>query len=79
MIDGGADGDVKPTSKSTSTKSTSTKSTDTKIADTKIKSSSVTYRNCSEVRAAGKNPLHASDPGYSRQLDGDGDGVACEN
>ncbi len=36
------------------------------------------YANCSEVRAAGKAPLYAGDPGYSRKLDRDGDGIACE-
>jgi hypothetical protein len=37
------------------------------------------YRNCAEVRAAGKAPLHRGDPGYSRKLDKNGDGVACEH
>lgn len=36
------------------------------------------YQNCDAVRAAGAAPLYASDPGYSRKLDRDGDGVACE-
>ena len=40
--------------------------------------SSVYYENCDAVRAAGAAPLHAGDPGYSRKLDRDGDGVACE-
>ncbi|GAB07345.1 hypothetical protein GOAMR_64_00280 [Gordonia amarae NBRC 15530] len=39
---------------------------------------SVYYANCSQVRAAGAAPIHAGDPGYSRKLDRDGDGVACE-
>lgn len=38
-----------------------------------------TYRNCAEARDAGVAPLHAGDPGYSRELDRDGDGTACEN
>ncbi|MGZ0153307.1 excalibur calcium-binding domain-containing protein [Kribbella sp. WER1] len=37
----------------------------------------VVYKNCAEVRAAGKAPLHRGDPGYSEQLDHNGDGVAC--
>lgn len=41
-------------------------------------SGSVYYKNCTEVRAAGQAPLHRGDPGYSRKLDRDGDGVACE-
>jgi hypothetical protein len=40
--------------------------------------SSVYYENCTAVRAAGAAPLHAGEPGYSRKLDRDGDGVACE-
>jgi hypothetical protein len=36
------------------------------------------YQNCDAVRAAGKAPIHVGDPGYSRQLDRDGDGVGCE-
>lgn len=39
----------------------------------------VYYANCSEVRAAGKAPIHRGDPGYSSKLDRDNDGVACEN
>lgn len=38
----------------------------------------VAYRNCAEARAAGAAPLYAGQPGYSRKMDGDGDGVACE-
>lgn len=36
------------------------------------------YRNCDEVRRAGKAPIRVGDPGYSRDLDRDGDGVGCE-
>ncbi|MGM2766296.1 MULTISPECIES: excalibur calcium-binding domain-containing protein [unclassified Bacillus (in: firmicutes)] len=36
------------------------------------------YKNCDAVRAAGKAPLYKDQPGYSRKLDKDGDGVACE-
>ena len=38
----------------------------------------VVYQSCAQVRAAGKAPLHRGDPGYSRELDRNGDGVACE-
>ncbi|WP_248093933.1 excalibur calcium-binding domain-containing protein [Corynebacterium simulans] len=37
------------------------------------------YANCAAVRAAGVAPIYAGDPGYSSDLDRDGDGVACEN
>ncbi|MFC8732885.1 excalibur calcium-binding domain-containing protein [Luteimicrobium sp. NPDC057192] len=30
------------------------------------------------MRAAGADPIYEGDPGYSRKLDRDGDGVACE-
>jgi len=38
----------------------------------------VHYSGCNEVRAAGKAPLYRSDPGYRPEMDGDGDGIACE-
>ena len=40
---------------------------------------SVTYTGCDEVRALGRAPLHYGDPGYRNHMDGDGDGVACED
>ncbi|WP_408928820.1 excalibur calcium-binding domain-containing protein [Corynebacterium marquesiae] len=36
------------------------------------------YPNCAAARAAGAAPLYAGQPGYSSNLDRDGDGVACE-
>jgi hypothetical protein len=39
---------------------------------------SATFSGCNEVRAAGKAPLYAGQPGYRADMDGDGDGVACE-
>jgi Excalibur calcium-binding domain len=39
----------------------------------------VYYENCDAVRAAGAAPITAGDPGYSRKVDRDGDGVGCEN
>ena len=36
------------------------------------------YKNCDAVRAAGAAPIHVGDPGYSLELDPDGDGVGCE-
>lgn len=40
--------------------------------------STVHYSGCNEVRALGKAPLHAGEPGYREDMDGDGDGIACE-
>lgn len=42
------------------------------------KGSVQSYANCAAVRAAGVAPLHRGQTGYSRQLDRDGDGLACE-
>lgn len=36
------------------------------------------FRNCSEARAAGAAPIKIGQPGYSRRLDRDGDGIGCE-
>lgn len=36
------------------------------------------FRNCREARAAGVAPILAGSPGYRSELDGDGDGIACE-
>jgi hypothetical protein len=41
--------------------------------------SAVSYHNCAQVRSAGKAPLYRGDPGYSRKLDKNGDGVACDH
>jgi micrococcal nuclease len=38
----------------------------------------VFYANCDEARAAGVAPIHAGEPGYSTDLDADGDGIACD-
>ena len=40
--------------------------------------STVYYSGCHEARAAGAAPLHRGDPGYRAEMDGDGDGIACE-
>ena len=38
----------------------------------------VHYPNCAAARAAGATPIRVDELGYSRKLDRDGDGVACE-
>ncbi|WEV58879.1 DUF1524 domain-containing protein [Bifidobacterium sp. ESL0728] len=38
----------------------------------------VYYQNCAAVRAAGKAPIYAGQPGYRAALDRDHDGVGCE-
>lgn len=39
---------------------------------------SVYYANCTAARAAGAAPVMRGEPGYSRKLDRDNDGVGCE-
>lgn len=41
-------------------------------------SNSSYFANCSAARIAGAAPVRQGDPGYSRRLDRDGDGVGCE-
>ncbi|WP_182813080.1 excalibur calcium-binding domain-containing protein [Bacillus sp. ME78] len=38
----------------------------------------VVYENCTQVKKAGKAPIKQGDPGYSKKLDKDGDGIACD-
>jgi Excalibur calcium-binding domain len=40
---------------------------------------SVHYPGCNQVRAAGRAPLYAGQPGYREGMDGDHDGIACED
>ena len=37
------------------------------------------FENCDAVRAVGKAPIRRGDPGYGPHLDGDDDGVGCED
>ena len=48
------------------------------FVDTGSAGGSASYANCDAVRAAGAAPIYAGQPGYSRKLDRDGDGVGCE-
>jgi endonuclease YncB( thermonuclease family) len=45
---------------------------------TRGRASMVYYRNCAEARAAGAAPIYRGQPGYRQEMDGDGDGIACE-
>jgi len=44
-----------------------------------VPTTDVYYKNCAAVKAAGKAPLLAGQPGYRTALDRDGDEIACEN
>ena len=41
--------------------------------------SDVSFSSCKEARAAGYSNMRRGEPGYSPDLDRDGDGVACES
>ncbi|WP_084534560.1 excalibur calcium-binding domain-containing protein [Nocardia yamanashiensis] len=45
---------------------------------TTARQGSVSYKSCADAKAAGAAPLRRGDPGYSSNLDRDGDGIACE-
>jgi hypothetical protein len=36
------------------------------------------WGGCYDARAAGTAPIYRGEPGYRPEMDGDGDGVACE-
>jgi hypothetical protein len=36
------------------------------------------YPGCAAARAAGVAPIYEGEPGYREEMDGDGDGIACE-
>jgi hypothetical protein len=36
------------------------------------------WGGCNSARAAGTAPIYRGEPGYRPEMDGDGDGVACE-
>lgn len=36
------------------------------------------WGGCNDARAAGTAPIYRDEPGYRDDMDGDGDGIACE-
>ncbi|HEX6423822.1 MAG TPA: excalibur calcium-binding domain-containing protein [Acidimicrobiales bacterium] len=62
----------------TTTSTTRTRPSATTTRPTTTTTEAVSFRNCSEARAAGALPLREGDPGYGPHLDRDGDGRACE-
>jgi hypothetical protein len=47
------------------------------VAPPRPAASSVYYKNCAAVQAAGAAPIRRGDPGYRAALDRDGDGEGC--
>lgn len=68
----------KPTPKKTTAKPKPSKTTSKPKPKPSKTTSSVYYKNCDAVRAAGKAPIRIGQPGYGKHLDRDGDGVGCE-
>ncbi|MEL1251900.1 thermonuclease family protein [Aurantiacibacter gilvus] len=48
------------------------------IASNQSNNQGIYFANCREARAAGAAPLYRGEPGYRPEMDGDGDGIACE-
>ena len=71
-----ATSDPAPSSEQTEKSEKKTKSKETKSSSSG--KGKAHYKNCEEAKEAGAAPLHEGDPGYSRRLDRDGDGIACE-
>jgi hypothetical protein len=36
------------------------------------------WGGCNDAREAGTAPIYSGEPGYRSDMDGDGDGIACE-
>jgi hypothetical protein len=47
-------------------------------AEAEAAANSVFFASCAAARAAGAAPIRRGQPGYRPEMDGDGDGVACE-
>lgn len=54
------------------------KEREAQVAEEQAQQEYVYYENCTAVENAGAAPIYVGDPGYSGDLDRDGDGVACE-
>lgn len=69
---------AKSSAKTQSSAISSPEASDEPSAEAALGGAGTSYANCSAVRAAGADPIRVGDPGYSRALDRDGDGVGCE-
>jgi micrococcal nuclease len=69
---------VMPAVKSQSQTSKTYSKTTPKTATTQQSNTPIYYKNCTQAKNAGVTPIKKGDPGYESNLDGDGDGIACE-
>lgn len=44
-----------------------------------VNSTTVKFKSCKAAKAAGYSDMKRGEPGYSSNLDRDGDGIACES
>ena len=49
------------------------------LARARTPQSGDSWGGCNDARAAGTAPIYRGEPGYRENMDGDGDGVACES
>lgn len=68
-----------PTAEPTTEAPSSEAVAETEAAEEGAGASEVYFENCDAARDAGAAPVYAGDPGYRSGLDGDGDGVGCED
>ncbi|MDU9695185.1 excalibur calcium-binding domain-containing protein [Priestia aryabhattai] len=47
-------------------------------AQKQAQTNNISFKNCTEARAAGAAPVHRGEPGYASHLDRDGDGIGCD-
>ena len=69
---------VQPATASTATVSPVTAPTATASPVTAPTADTIHYPGCNAARAAGAAPIYRGQPGYRVEMDGDGDGIACE-
>lgn len=48
------------------------------LADCRAGRDRIVFTDCEAAEASGLTPIRRGDPGYTRDLDTDGDGIACE-
>jgi hypothetical protein len=71
-------GQVAPATAAPSVTATPSKKPKTTKA-TPVPEQTLRYTSCNDVWAGGQGPFREGEPGYTKQLDPDGDGVACES
>lgn len=74
----GCSASAEKTVASTTTTTAPAETTTTTVPVQTTTTTVVSFASCAEARAAGYHDIARGAPGYSRRLDGDGDGIACD-